>query len=180
MTTVTNPAVTELLRDGSRVTIREVRPDDKAALNAFFEGLSAHSKHLLFLGGVAHLRDRDLERMCAPDRAKAMTYVAVPAAQHDGRIVGVCRYASAQSPCVEAEISVAVTDDWQHKGLATLLVTRLIEHARNAGIERLYSVDAATNHRMRRLARHLGFSERPDPDDVHQVIYTMELTPAGG
>jgi len=179
MTTGTGSVTTEMLRDGSRVAIREVRPDDKAALNAFFEGLSAHSKHLLFLGGIAHLRDKDLERMCAPDRAKAMTYVAVPASRNGDRIVGVCRYASAQSPCEEAEISVAVADDWQHKGLATLMLTRLVEHARAAGVKRLYSVDAATNHRMRRLARHLGFVERPDPDDVHQVIYSMALEPPG-
>jgi len=176
MITETGSARMEMLRDGSRVSIRPVRPDDKAALGAFFDGLSAQSKHLLFLGGIAHLRDADLERICAPDRAKAMAYVAA-AGQNGERLVGICRYASSQAPCEEAEISVAVADDWQHKGLATLLLKRLIDHARGAGVKRLYSVDAATNHRMRRLARHLGFAERPDPEDVHQVIYTMDLGP---
>jgi hypothetical protein len=28
---------------------------------------------------------------------------------------------------------------------------------------------------MRQLARHLGFRERPDPDDIHQVIYDLAL-----
>ena len=177
MTTETSSARTEMLRDGSRVSIRPIRPDDKAALGAFFDGLSAHSKHLLFLGGIAHLRDADLERICAPDLAKAMAYVAAATAPSGERLVGICRYASSQAPCDEAEISVAVADDWQHKGLATLLLKRLIEHARDAGVKRLYSVDSATNHRMRRLASHLGFAERPDPDDARQVIYTMELAP---
>src|SRR5690606_41316311 len=78
MTTVTNPAVTELLRDGSRVTIREVRPDDKAALNAFFEGLSAHSKHLLFLGGGGPLRGRGLSRVCPPGGGESRAVGARP------------------------------------------------------------------------------------------------------
>lgn len=179
MPSETSASRTEILRDGSRVSIRPIRPDDTAALAAFFDGLSAHSKHLLFLGGIAHLREGDLERLCTPDRAKAMAYVAE--APDGKRIVGICRYASSQTPCVEAEISVAVADDWQHKGLATALLKQLIEHARGAGVERLYSIDAAMNHRMRRLARHIGFSERPDPDDVHQVIYSMDLPapPAG-
>ena len=43
--------------------------------------------------------------------------------------------------------------------------------AREHGVPRLYSFDAATNEPMRRLARDLGFSEQPDPDDIHQVIY---------
>ena len=71
---------------------------------------------------------------------------------------------------------MAVADGWQHKGLATLLLSRLIEHARERGVKRLYSIDLAANHRMRRLAEHLGFRERPDPDDVHRVICTMDLT----
>ena len=132
MTTETSSARTEMLRDGSRVSIRPIRPDDKAALGAFFDGLSAHSKHLLFLGGIAHLRDADLERICAPDLAKAMAYVAAATAPSGERLVGICRYASSQAPCDEAEISVAVADDWQHKGLATLLLKRLIEHTRES------------------------------------------------
>lgn len=172
----------EMLRDGSRVTIRAIRPGDEDAQAAFLRGLSAQSKHLLFLGGVAQLRDDELKRLCEPDQVHDMAFVAVadlddqhthPDDEHAQ--VGISRYASAQRPCDEAEISVAVADAWQHKGLATALLRRLITHAREHGVKRLYSVDMATNHRMRRLARHVGFREEPDPDDVHQVIYTMDL-----
>jgi RimJ/RimL family protein N-acetyltransferase len=175
MSAASHPKV-ETLRDGSRVSVRPIRPSDAAAQAAFFNALSSESKHLLFLSGVAHLRESELERMCAPDPARECAYVAVAGAAGRETHVGVCRYASSEAPCDEAEISVAVADGWQHKGLATLLLTRLIAHAREQGVKRLYSIDSATNHRMRRLAAHLGFRERPDPDDVHQVIYTMDLT----
>lgn len=175
MSAATGEAKAEILRDGSRVLIRPIRPDDTAAQAAFFDGLSPHSKHLLFLGGIAHLRDADLERLCSPDETREAAFVAVAQAPDTDTHVGLCRYASSQVPCDEAEISVAVADAWQHKGLATLLLKRLIQHARERGVRRLYSVDSAMNHRMRSLARHIGFIERPDPDDVHQVIYSMDL-----
>ena len=35
-------------------------------------------------------------------------------------------------------------------------------------------MDAASNDAMRRLARDVGFSERRDPDDIHQVIYSLQ------
>lgn len=165
----------QTLRDGSRVRIRPIRPEDAAAQEAFIRDLSAHSRHLLFLGGITRLPDNELQRLCAPDRVHDMAYVALARGPVGERQVGICRYASSRPPCSEAEISVAVADAWQHKGLATLLLGRLIDHARASGITRLYSVDAATNHRMRQLARHLGFEERPDPEDVHQVIYSMQL-----
>src|SRR5690554_4646491 len=180
MTVETSATTVETLRDGSRVSIRPIRPEDKPAQAAFFDSLSAHSRHLLFLAGVAQLSEKDLERLCAPDESREMAYVAVAGGPEGETHVGVCRYASSRTPCDEAEISVAVADAWQHKGLATLLLKRLIEHARARGVKRLYSVDSATNHRMRRLARHLGFSERPDPDDVRQVIYSMSLERGDG
>ncbi|HEU4620194.1 MAG TPA: GNAT family N-acetyltransferase [Gammaproteobacteria bacterium] len=174
MSTRTADEWTETLRDGSRVRIRAIRPEDAAAQSAFIDGLSAESRRLLFLGGIAHLRDEELRRLCSPDCVRDMAYVAI-APGTDGEHIGVSRYASERPACEEAEISVAVADAWQHRGLATLLLRRLIDHARTHGIKRLYSMDAAANERMRRLARRVGFTEEPDPKDVHQVIYSLRL-----
>jgi acetyltransferase len=74
-----------------------------------------------------------------------------------------------------AEISVAVADDWQRHGLGKALLLRLIEHARDRGVRRLYSMDSASNDAIRRLARSVGFGEQRDPDDIHQVIYSLRL-----
>jgi GNAT superfamily N-acetyltransferase len=168
------PRWRETLHDGSRVLIRPIRPDDIARHDAFIRELSPYSKHLLFLGGIATLSENALRRMCDPDHAHDMAYVAIAAAGEQEQQIGVCRYASAD-PANGAEISVAVADAWQHKGLGTLLLEHLIDYARAHGIRRLFSMDTASNERMRNLARHLGFSERPDPADLHQVIYLLEL-----
>jgi len=170
---------TETLKDGRRALIRAIRSDDVARTARFLDELSAPSKHFLFLGGISRLTDDALKRLCAPDYANDMAFIALEtdAARGAGaRQVGVCRYAGASSP-YGAEISVAVADDWQHRGLGKRLLARLIDYAREHGVKRLYSMDSMSNTRMRKLARDIGFSERPDPDDKSQVICYLDLAP---
>ena len=170
-TPITDPMEVKL-RDGRRATIRPIRRDDVARTAAFIDALSTQSKHALFLGGIVRLTDAEMQRLCSSHDSPDMAYVAtVPAAEGE-RQIGVCRYAGADS-AEGAEISVAVADDWQHQGLGKRLLSRLIEHARAHGVSRLYSMDAASNDSMRRLARDVGFSEQRDPDDIHQVIYSL-------
>jgi GNAT superfamily N-acetyltransferase len=176
MSIPTADTVNATLRDGRRVTIRPIRRDDVARNAAFLDELSPPSKHFLFLAGIARLSEAELTRLCDPDQAHDMAYVAVtldPGAPGRERQVGVCRYAGTGTEA-GAEISVAVADDWQHRGLGKLLLRRLIDHARAHGVRRLYSMDAATNEPMRRLAREVGFREEPDPDDIRQVIYSLQ------
>jgi GNAT superfamily N-acetyltransferase len=168
---------TETLEDGRRVIIRAIRADDVAKNAKFIEELSPPSKHFLFLASIAHLSDDALRRLCDPDHAHDMAYVALALDGESGepkRQVGVCRYAGADS-VHGAEISIAVADDWQHKGLGRRLLQHLIDYARSHGVKRLYSMDAANNERMRALVRHLSFAQHPDPDDPRQVIHTLDL-----
>ena len=171
-TPITDPMDIKL-RDGRRATIRAIRRDDVARTAAFIDALSTQSKHSLFLGGIARLTDAELQRLCNSHDSRDMAYVATVPTADGERQIGVCRYAGADSP-EGAEISVAVADDWQHQGLGRALLRRLIEHARTHGVRRLYSMDAASNDAMRRLARDVGFSEQRDPDDIHQVIYSLQ------
>jgi GNAT superfamily N-acetyltransferase len=173
---------TETLKDGRRVAIRPIRLDDVERNERFLEQLSPPSKHFLFLGGIAQLSDDALRRLCDPDHANDMAFVALEADISRGsalRQVGVSRYAGASSP-QGAEISVAVADEWQHRGLGKRLLEQLIEYARAHGVKRLYSMDSMGNTRMRKLARDVGFSERPDPDDASQVICYIDLVPDAG
>ena len=174
---------TETLKDGRRVLIRPIRIDDVARNARFLDELSPPSKHFLFLGGISRLSDEALRRHCEPDYSHEMVFVALEADAAPGatpRQVGVCRYSGADSP-EGGEISVAVADDWQHRGLGKRLLARLIDYARTHGVKRLYSMDSMTNSRMRKLAKNVGFSERPDPDDKSQVVCYLDLSgdPAG-
>jgi acetyltransferase len=174
MTTTTNEWF-ETLKDGRRALIRPIRRDDVHRNTAFIDSLSPPSKHFLFLGGVARLSDEALRRLCNPDYSHDMAYVALDArGGYQQRQIGVCRYVG-NDATKGAEISVAVADDWQRCGLGKRLLSHLIDYARAHGVTRLYSMDSAANNRMRKLARDLGFTEKPDPDDPSQVVCHLDL-----
>ena len=167
------------LQDGRHVLIRPIRLGDVEGNARFIQNLSPPSKHFLFLAGVKQLSDTALRHLCDPDYAHNMAYIAFGLDSRTGETreqVGVCRYAGAD-PIKGAEITVAVADAWQHQGLGAILLRHLIDYAREHGVPRLYSLDAANNVRMRSLARSVGFTEQPDPYDNHQVIYSLSLRP---
>ena len=59
-----------VLRDGTRVRLRLIRPDDKALLHDGFERLSPASRYLRFLAPKAALSDDELRYLCEVDHEK--------------------------------------------------------------------------------------------------------------
>ena len=159
---------------GHQVTIRPLGPGDVDLERAFIDNLSPQSKHYRFLGGVNHLSNAQLKKLCDIDFDHRMAFMASVTVDGKETEIGVSRYAedAAGSGC---EFAVTVADDWQHKGLGTLLMHKLIDFARDHKVKRLYSVDLADNAHMRQLAQDLGMQSERDPDDVHQVIYSLTL-----
>jgi acetyltransferase len=103
-----------------------------------------------------------------------MAFVATVSENGRETEIGVSRYAPNETGDVR-EMAVTIADAWQNKGLGTRLTRQLIEHAREHGVRRLYSIDLADNDAMRHLARDLGMTAMPDPDDARQIIYSLTL-----
>ena len=74
----------------------------------------------------------------------------------DGEPVGIARLVRDGA---EAEVAIAVADEWQRRGVGTFLADRLAADARAAGIERLRATMHAENRAsmalMWRMARGL-------------------------
>ncbi|HTV98384.1 MAG TPA: GNAT family N-acetyltransferase [Steroidobacteraceae bacterium] len=159
---------------GESVSIRPIRKADAELESAFVHHLSAESKHFRFLGGVRDLPASELKRLCDVDGTHSMAFVAT--IQRDGREVeiGVSRYEPDARADVR-EIAVTVADEWQHRGLGTILMKLLIQSAKSNGVKQLYSVDLADNAAMSALAQDLGMIRTRDPDDPRQVIYSLTL-----
>jgi GNAT superfamily N-acetyltransferase len=172
MSTQTSP-VTETLRDGSHVTIRPIDRMDADLERHFIEDLSPLSRRFRFLCTMNSPSDALLKQLTDIDNAHDAALVALAGEANAQKEVGVARFSG--TPDGKAEIAVAVSDDWQHKGLGTVLMKSLIQIARGRGVTALYSVDAAANTPMRDLAAYLGFECKTDPQDATQVIHTLKL-----
>lgn len=168
------PSWTERLNDGSEVLIRPIRRQDAAAERSFLRSLSPESKRFRFLGEFESPSDAFIEKLTDIDYVNDVALVALANESGKEYIVGVSRYAvdGTRDNC---ECAVVVADDWQGKGLGTSLMRHLIRIAQDRGLHRMVSMDLADNIEMKELAGYLGFRCHPDPDDGHQVIYSLTL-----
>jgi GNAT superfamily N-acetyltransferase len=73
----------------------------------------------------------------------------------------------------EAEIALVVEDGWQHRGLGTILLSALLEHAESRGITRFLAYVLADNQRMLRLIGLLG---RMTERSLDQGVVTLRFT----
>lgn len=161
-------------KDSSSVTIRPIRLTDAGMEQEFMRRLSPTTKHYRFLGGMRELSPQLLKRFCDVDGHYSMAFVATVTKDGQEMEIGVSRYGPNANEDVR-EMAVTVADDWQHQGIGTLLTEKLVEFAKAHDIKRLYSVELADNTAMRNLARHMGMSSQHDPEDAHQVIYSLSL-----
>lgn len=163
----------ETLRDGTRVLIRPMRKEDAPLEREFLERLSPESRAYRFLGQVK-VSDELVSRLTDIDRGRDMVFVALRHDAGEKKEVGVSRFCLSEDGAT-CECAVAVSDEWQGRGLGHLLMRHLIEAARQRGIKRMFSVDTATNRQMRDLAAGLGFEHKINADYPSEVVYSLTL-----
>src|SRR5215471_2354289 len=77
----------------------------------------------------------------------------------------------------EAELGVVIADRWQGAGLGTELLRRLLEIARNEGIQQIKAEILSENAAMLALAKLFHFKLVPD-DDLRSLTATLDLEPS--
>ena len=134
------PSTTELvlrgapiaLRDGSHVRLRQGHSSDRDLLLRGFERLSAQSRYQRFLAPMPALSDSMLRYLSHIDHRDHEAIVALD--EQTGEGLGVARYVRNSEHPDRAEVAVTVIDDWQGRGLGTLLLEVISARAREAGI----------------------------------------------
>jgi N-acetylglutamate synthase-like GNAT family acetyltransferase len=163
-----------VLYDGQSVLIRQIRPQDLELERRFIEGLSPTSRRFRFLGTFLSPSDKLLRQLVVLDPKRDLALVALINDGDESREIGVARLSTESDDT--CEFAVTVGDEWQHKGLGTLLMQHLICSANERGINSMHSIDAADNESMREFAAHLGFKRTVDPDDATRVVHSLDLS----
>lgn len=157
---------------GVELLLRPVHPDDARREVRFLESLSpqtryerAFSHRGLLPGELRKLVRFDVRREIA---------LLVATADAEQRIVAVARLK--KSPDGHGcEFALVVGDAWQRQGVGGRLLRRLLAVARTAGIDTVTGHTLSTNTPMKALARALGFTLAPDPDDGTVTLLTLQL-----
>ena len=141
------PRWQERLRDGTPVLVRPLVPEDAERERVFLESLSAESRRYRFLGQIGHPTDEMIRRLTRIERPREIAFAAIATIEGHELLVGVSRY-GASADGGECECAVTVRDDWQQRGVGTLLLAHLLQVAKARGIKRVWSIDVAGNTRM--------------------------------
>jgi len=162
------------LVNGMRVTLRPMRRDDLPLEADFVRHLSADSRYERFMVTVAELPEAKLRYLTDVDQVRHVALVATVPRDGGEAIVGVARYIvdAAGSGC---EFAIALDDAWHGTGLAGILMHALIALARARGLRTMEGFVLASNTRMLRFARGLGFSAQRDPQARDTVRVVLEL-----
>jgi GNAT superfamily N-acetyltransferase len=165
----------EVLEDGSTVLVRPVHRDDAALLEEGFSRLSAESRRLRFLADKSRLSPAEVRYFTQVDHHD---HEAIGARDTvEGRGVGIARFIRDREDPELAEVAVAVVDDWQHRGLATVLLRHLFTRAREEGIRRFSALVAEDNEGVAALLQDLEGETRALGHEAGAVSYEITLAP---
>ncbi|HYA00138.1 MAG TPA: GNAT family N-acetyltransferase [Candidatus Binatia bacterium] len=158
------------LIDGAAITIRPLRPGDEPALRGFFDSLSPESIRLRYFSARHDLTDSDLERLTGSD---GRTHLHI-GAFHASRVVGVADYIVTVPS--EAAIAFVVSDEFQGRGVASLLLEYLAELGRSVGLKRFLAQTMVENLRMLEVFQHGGFIERVGSPEQGVVAVSLNIS----
>lgn len=151
--------------------VRPIAPSDADALVRFHAQLSDRTIRLRFFNLHRNLDSEEVAHFTRVDGFNRAAYVV----ERQGEIVGVGRYDRCEKPC-RAEVAFVVADDFQHHGLGSMLLERLVLAARRCGIAEFKASVLAENSAMLAVFRGAGFPmTRTRTYDVIEL--TMEIGP---
>lgn len=147
------------LRDGARIVLHTVSPEDRACIARGFERLSPASRQSRFLMPMHRLDGPMLDYLTAIDGRR---HLAVAACTEDVEPVGLARCVRLEDEPDVAEIAVTVLDDWQRRGVAPVLVTQLARWADAVAIRKFRALIGYDNRAVAKLLTAAGVALEPD------------------
>ncbi|MFK7775045.1 MAG: N-acetyltransferase family protein [Saprospiraceae bacterium] len=150
------------LKDGTLVQLRPVHPLDGKSAKEFRGKLSAESVYDRFLGYIPKISEKLVDRLTNIDYSREMAIVAEVHNENEKEVIAVGRIASDEDSAVDFAIIIA--DNWQGKGLGTILTAYLIDVAKEMEFEKIYATVFTSNKGMLGILRRKKFTFRKEDE----------------
>jgi acetyltransferase len=160
------------LRDGRRVFVRPVRPEDEPMYVRFFETISAEDLRLRFFAPVREFSHAFIARLTQVDYARAFVLVAIE--EETGEMLGEVRLMRDVDRPV-GEYAVILRGDLKGQGLGWALMTFMIAHAEEVGLHEVEGQVLDENVTMLGMCANLGFKISADPDEPGVRLVKLDL-----
>ena len=166
------------LRDGSRLRLRPIRPEDQDRLVVFYDGLSRQTAYQRFFAVMKRLPPNWARLLANVDYERRLALIAEHGPPAAPELVGVARYEPTDQADI-AEIAFVIQDAWQSRGLGTLMLHALLGAAEARGIRSFRAYVLAGNMRMiDLLVRFTDVQERVTQSGVTELLLARRPAPA--
>jgi acetyltransferase len=165
------------LPDGTRVFLRPLREADLAHGQEYFARLSEESKYLRFMTPTPNLTPATLALVVdVLHAARAGITVAIVDHDRDERLIGGARIVPTERRGT-CEFALSIVDEWQGRGLGTVLMREAVRLARQLGYHRVEGTVLTINTKMLKVAQRLKFHLHVDPQDPSVTIVSRTIAP---
>lgn len=161
------------LKDGRRVFVRPVRPEDEPMYLSFFEKIPADDLRLRFFAPVKEFSHAFIARLTQVDYARAFVLVAIE--EESGEMLGEVRLMRDVDRPV-GEYAVILRSDLKGQGLGWQLMSMMIAHAEEIGLHEVEGQVLDENVTMLDMCRNLGFAVTADPEEPGVRAVRLDLT----
>jgi RimJ/RimL family protein N-acetyltransferase len=164
----------ETLKDGTPVTIRAIRKDDKERMHSAFRALDREAVYRRFFSPKQDLADPELEQVTDVDFSQVVALVAtVSRADGEEIVIGDGRYfADKEVKPERAELGFLIAEPYRGRGIATLLLRHLTRIAHQAGLSAFEAEVLAYNAPMLTVFERSGLpiSRRREGNIIHVTL----------
>jgi GNAT superfamily N-acetyltransferase len=176
---VQNPsyAFAETLRDGTAVTVRAAGANDGPKIRRAFLNLERDTVYTRCFGYKADVSDAELGRITGADFERSVALLVTIGA---GEVVigGASYFVSGSVAAAgrSAELAFTVEEDFQSRGIGSLLMRHIIAIARVKGLDRLEADVLSCNRPMLNVFRRCGLpmAVRHEGDVIHVILSLRE------
>ncbi len=161
--------------DGRVILLRPIVPEDEPSLQSAFTQLTAEEVRLRFFAPKKTLSHFAAVRFTQIDYDREMGLILTEAGRPgQTEIFGVANLI-ADPDNRTAEYAIVVRHDMIGLGLGIVLMRRIIDYARNRGIQEIFGDVLQENRSMLKLCKILGFSQSRVPNDTGVTRVTLKL-----
>jgi RimJ/RimL family protein N-acetyltransferase len=165
------------LKNGMRVKIRSIRPDDKKRLAEAFKNLDLESIYTRFFHHKKMLTEEELKSATEIDFEDAVALVVTTGEGAHETIIGAGRYVVIEESGKwrSAEVAFTIEEDYHRQGMARILLQHLASIAREKGLSRFVAEVLPENRGMLTVFSRSGLPTKTEHggDAVH---VTLSLT----
>lgn len=158
-------------RDGRRLRLRALRPDDVEALKRGFARLTPDQVRQRTFHRMNELTDEAAQRLAHVDTATAAAYVVV---DDDGELHGEARLHGTAGGD-SAEFALIVDPQMLGIGIGSALMRRLLSEGRRRGLRELWGTVLADNAAMLDFSQRMGAIRESVPGEADVVRVRFDL-----